>query len=468
MNIQRSIFLFFLSFIGTLMFADNTICSDEIFIRRATIASTGRLPQSVRVKEFLASKDRDKREQLIDELLDSEAYVDYITMRWGDILRIKSEFPSNLWPNGVQAYNRWIRNYIANNSSYDVFVKDLLLSKGSNYKMPAVNFYRAFPLRNSEMYFKNINLLFLGSREYDKEGHKFFSQIKFKSTKEWKEEIIFLEYNTSLKSQKIHLPNGKTVILEPDKDWRIDYVEWLVSKENRRFAEVMVNRVYSWLLGKGIVNEPDNWSENNLPSNPVLLENLTNEFIASGFDLKNLFSVILSSANFQNAINFEPYRLHAEVLVDALADVTGNSDSYRSRVPEPFTFYPEGTRSINLGDASVSSPTLELFGRPSRDVSLENQRNTTLTDRQVLYLLNSSDLERKIRKSPQIIRILESTKTINELCNEISLMALSRFPTKEEIQIYKSYSEKNKLTRRDFACDLLWMIINSNEFLYQH
>lgn len=446
--------------------AENT-CSDAVFLRRATIATTGRLPLPEKAKQFLKSTQPDKRKLLVDELLSSEAHANYLCMRWGDILRIKSEFPSNLWPNGVQAYNRWVLGHIVNNTPYNVFVKELLVSKGSNFRMPAVNFYRAFPAKTPANFSKNIQLIFLGNRKTDTSSEVFFSQLKFKNTKEWKEEIVYVDYEKDGLTQSANLPDRTSVFLSPGTDWRETYVNWLTSTSNRRFAEVMVNRLWAWMLGKGIVNEPDDWGSHNPPANPELLNKLTNEFIASGYDVRKLLKSIVLSDQFQSAA-FEPQRLLAEVLVDALADVTGLSDSYRSRVPEPFSFYPDGTRSVDLGDATVSSSSLELFGRSSRDVSLESQHTNKLTDRQVLYLLNSSELELKIRKSPKLKQICENTQTLPDLCNEISYLAVGRPATENEIKLFTDYSEKNRLNRRDFATDLLWMYLNSSEFLYQH
>ena len=464
----KIITLFLLFIYSSVLWGVETLCSDAVFLRRTSIAVTGRLPHPEKVKQFLSSSQTNKRQVFIEELLESEAYISYMTMRWGDILRIKSEFPSNLWPNGVQAYNRWLYAHISNNTPYNIFVQELLLSKGSNFRSPAVNFYRAFPVRNERVFYKNINILFLGKRKCDDDGSLFFSQIKFKSTKEWKEEIIFIDYQKDGLKQSVNLPDKTSVFLTTGTDWREIYINWLISKKNKQFAAVMVNRLYSWIMGKGLVDEPDDWGNHNPPSNPELLNNLTNEFITSGFDTKKIIKTLLNSAYFQSANDFEPTRLQAEVLVDALADLTGISDGYRSRVPEPFTFYPDGTRSVDLGDATVSSSALELFGRSSRDVSLESQHITTLTDRQILYLLNSSELEQKIRKSPRLKQIVESAKTIDELCNELSYMTLSRKVTDNELQLFKIYSEKNKLNRRELATDLLWLYVNSSEFLYQH
>jgi len=458
------------SFLGTMAANESNydICSDAVFLRRASIAVTGRLPKPEKVKAFLSSTATEKRSKIIDELLDSEAYVQYMTMRWGDILRIKSEFPSNLWPNGVQAYNRWIYENINADKPYNVFVKELLLSTGSNFREPAVNFYRAFPTRTPQIFYNNINLLFLGKRVSDTEGSVFFSQLKFKSTKEWKEEIIYLDYQNNAITQSANLPDKTSVFLKPGTDWRAAYLNWLTSSQNNQFAAVMVNRMWTWLMGKGFVNESDNWGTHNPPTNPKLLNQLTKDFVQSNYNTKLLVKNILNSTEFQSAQHYESHRLLAEVLVDALSDITGIWDSYRSRVPEPFTFYPVGTRSVELGDATVSSSILDLFGRTSRDVSLENQHATDINDRQVLYLLNSTNLEQTIRKSPRIKQLVDNTKTVTELCHEISCLILGRYATEIELKLFNSYFDKNKLTRKDFAADLAWMYINSTEFLYQH
>lgn len=187
------------------------------------------------------------------ELLDSELYLKYMQMHWGDILRIKSEFPSNLWPNGVQAYNRWIYEQLLHNVPYNKMISDLLLSEGSNFRAPAVNFYRGFQKRTPENFYNNINLLFLGNRKCIDNGYLCFSQVKFKSTKEWKEEIIYLDIHREVPEERIVLSDGTLLTLRTDTDWRKEYVSWLTSSGNRRFAEVMVNRMWYWVFGKGIV-----------------------------------------------------------------------------------------------------------------------------------------------------------------------------------------------------------------------
>ncbi len=447
-------------------------CRDEVFLRRAYLTVTGALPTQQACKKFLDSDNSRKREVLIDQLIESELGLRYMQMRWGDILRIKSEFPSNLWPNGVQAYNRWVYEQLLNNVPYDKMVRDLLLSEGSNFRSPAANFYRGFQKRSPENFYANINLLFLGNRNCTDNGHLCFSQIKFKSTKEWKEEIIYIDYYKALPGDKVVLADGTPLTLRADSDWREEYVNWLTSPTNRRFAEVLVNRMWYWVFGKGLVHEPDDWREDNKPSNPQLLNELTDYFLKSKFDIRALMKRILMSKEFNSKTApegfYEPQRLPAEVIVDAIATATGKWATYSSRVPEPFTFYPPHTRATHLGDATVSSTQLELFGKVSRDVSLESQRNNAITARQLLYLMNSSELEKSIRKSPVLKKICEQNTSVPSLANAITLRVLSRLATQHEIDLYKEYMQQNEMTLRELAFDIMWMQINSNEFLYNH
>ncbi|MBE6192492.1 MAG: DUF1553 domain-containing protein [Rikenellaceae bacterium] len=466
---KRAFLLVFVCLIFSKVKADSSVkCPDEVFLRRAYLTVTGALPTPPQCVEFLDDNNPNKREQLIDHLITSELGLKYMQMRWGDILRIKSEFPSNLWPNGVQAYNRWIYEQLMNNVPYDKMVRGLLLSAGSNFRAPAANFYRGFQKRSAKNFYDNINLLFLGNRECTDNGHICFSQIKFKSTKEWKEEIVYLDIHKRVPQLEVELDDTTILKLRADSDWRETYVNWLTSSDNRRFAEVMANRMWFWVFGRGIVHEPDDWRYDNKPSNPELLNELTDYFIASKFDMRALLKRILMSEQFNSADGFTPQRLPAEVIVDAIASVTGIWSTYTSRVPEPFTVYPPRTRSTHLGDATVSSSELELFGKVSRDVSLESQRNNSITSRQLLYLMNSSVLESRIRKSPILQRIYVNSANIEQLASSITLLVLSRRATKQEVAMYSDYMAKNNLPLIEVAIDIMWMQINSNEFLYNH
>ncbi|MFR9560338.1 MAG: DUF1553 domain-containing protein, partial [Rikenellaceae bacterium] len=405
---------------------------------------------------------------LIDELLQSDGYVRYMQMRWGDILRIKSEFPSNLWPNGVQAYNQWLYHHIMRNTPYNDMVRDLLISTGSNFKEPEVNFYRAFLKRTPEAIYENINLLFLGQRSCADNGYECFSQLKYKSTKEWKEEIIYLDINNSRPVPAVTLADGTSLKLSPRSDWRVAYVDWLTS--NEQFAGVMVNRAWYWIFGRGLVDEPDDWRADNRPSEPKLLEHLTAYFIKSGYDIKALMRYILTSDSYgaeaEYGSLFEPRRLPAEVIVDGLADVTGFSDTYQSRVPEPFTYYPPKSRSRDIGDATVSSSALELFGKPSRDVSLESQRNNSITSRQLLYLMNSSALESQIRRSQLAVSMKNKKLTPQAITDKVMLNTLARRATAQEVAMFEEYAKQSGVSFEQIIPDIIWVAINSNEFLY--
>jgi hypothetical protein len=230
--------------------------------------------------------------------------------------------------------------------------------------------------------------------------------------------------------------------------------------------------MWFWVFGKGIVHEPDDWREDNKPSDPALLKSLTDYFVQNNFNMRKLLKKMLMSEQFHSKMapegTYVPQRLPAEVIVDALASITGKWATYMSRVPEPFTYYPPQTRSTHLGDATVSSSELELFGKVSRDVSLESQRNNSITSRQLLYLMNSSELERRIRMSGSLQQAYLNSEGFDDLVNNLTLRVLSRRATESEIKLYKEYMEKNKMSLMDVAIDIIWMQMNSNEFLYNH
>jgi len=209
---------------------------------------------------------------------------------------------------------------------------------------------------------------------------------------------------------------------------------------------------------------------------------LEKELIAGKYDLKQLYRLILNSQTYQlssvpksdkpeAAANFAHYplrRLEAEVLIDALNQITGSTEKYSSAIPEPFTFIPEDQRSIALPDGSISSSFLELFGRPPRDTGLESERNNRITAAQRLHLLNSSHVQRKIEQSQMIKYQTESKKTLREMAAGMYLGILSRFPTEEELKAVDAYSQTGKVRMREAAVDLAWALINSAEFLYRH
>ncbi len=478
-------------------------CSDCVFVRRAYLDVTGTLPTAEQARAFIEDADTNhKRHKLIDQLMQRDEFADYWAMRWGDILRIKAEFPINLWPNAAQAYHRWVRSSIAQNKSYDQFARELLTSSGSNFRVGPVNYYRALQNKTPEAIATAVALTFMGARADSwPEGRLagmavFFSQIGYKPTREWKEECVFWDPNhvspadgdaaktsevSSSKPLTAMFPDGTKITLPPDQDPREVFADWLITPENTWFTRSIVNRIWAWLLGRGIVQEPDDIRDDNPPSNPQLLAYLEKELVASHYDLRYLYRLILTSETYQFSsmprfkdarvlANFASYplrRLEAEVLIDAINEITGTADLYTSAIPEPFTYIPAGQPAIALADGSITSPFLALFGRSARATGMENERDNKLDSAQWLHLLNSSHIQTKLERGPKLKAITSARGTQNEIVEQLYLTILSRFPTEEELLKVSELSGKRRL-RRDQWIDLSWALINSTEFLFRH
>ena len=467
------------------------ICSDAVFVRRVYLDTTGTLPTGVEARDFILDRNPSKREVLIDRLLRSDEFADYWTMKWGDLLRIKAEFPINLWPNAAQSYHRWVHDAIRDNKSYDAFARALLTASGSNFEDPPVNFYRAMQSRNPAGIAQTVALTFLGERADNWPTNDlaslavFFANVGYKSTAEWKEEIVYFNPASTnagaLNGSPVNavFPDGNAVKLSPDQDPRAVFADWLV--KDPQFARSLVNRTWDWLLGRGIVQEPDDFRADNPPGNPQLLEFLGKHFVSSGYDFKDLVRLILNSHTYQlaaipagnnaeTAANFGSYslrRLDAEVLIDALDQITGTNESYSSAIPEPYTFIPDNLRSIALPDGSISSSFLDLFGRPPRDTGLESERNDHITAAQKLYLLNSSQMQRKIEQCRMIEFQSSSNRAPADVAMGVYLGVLSRFPTAEEVVTVQDYF-KSGISKRQAVVDITWALLNSTEFLYRH
>ncbi len=467
-------------------------CSDAVFLRRVYLDLIGTLPTEDEVREFLADSSPDKRERVIESLFDRREFADFWTLRWGDLLRIKSEFPINLWPNAVQAYARWLWAAIAENMPYDEFARELLTSSGSNFRVPPVNFYRAVPDRSPKGLAIAVALTFMGCRadrwppEKLEQMAVFFSQVSYKKTGEWKEEIVLwdpihaaAEQGRPLPTRAV-LPDGTEVPLPPDKDPREVFADWLIRPGNPWFAKVVVNRIWAWLLGRGIVHEPDDFRPDNPPVIPELLDYLAKELVDSGFNLRHIYKLICNSQTYQlspiprsshpdAARYFAWYplrRLEAEVLIDAINQITGTAEDYWSMIPEPFTIVPEWERSISLADASITSTFLELFGRPPRDTGYFSERINRLTAGQRLHLLNSSHILRKIQQGPGLA-FARSASNPREAIERLYLRILSRYPTAEEMAEARNLAGSSFRRTVDLT-DLAWALINSSEFLYRH
>jgi len=480
------------------------LCSDDKFIRRVYLDVIGTLPTADEARAFLSDSEPQKRGNLIDGLLDRKEFVDFWALKWGDLLRIKSEYPHNLWPKAAQTYYRWLRESLAQNKPYDQFARELLTSSGSNFRRGAVNFFRAVPQKDPQTIAEGVALVFMGARvgcarchghpeeswglEDDLGLAAFFAQMAYKETKEWKEEIVYVNPKQVLYhpvTREVVNPKflgGEVVELDPQEDPRARFAQWLTSPENPWFARNVVNRIWFWLLGRGIVHEPDDLRPTNPPENPELLEYLEEELVGQNYDLKHVYRLILNSRTYQlsskpnewnqkDVAHFSRYqikRLGAEQLLDAVSQVTETGETFSSIVPAPTITLPPGYWARQLSDANIEHPFLELFGRPARDTPYESERSREVSMRQVLYFINSSELQGKVANSPWIQRLVEEGKSDPEIIEEIYLAALSRLPKEEETQKLTDYMAQNKDSRLEAIQDLVWAILNTKEFMFNH
>ena len=465
-------------------------CSDAVFLRRVYLDVIGTLPTAEEAKSFLDNPAPNKRAVLIEQLLARDEFGEYWGMKWADALRVKAEFPVNLWPNAAQAYDRWIRTSIKQNMPYSRFAWELLTANGSNFRVPQVNFYRSAGGRDPKVIVRAVAQTFMGEHAERWPMMKmagmaaFFSQIGFKSTGEWKEEIVWfsgMDESHGAK-QEAKLPDGTIPEIPEGQDPREVFATWLISSKNSPFAQNAVNRIWFWLLGRGIIQEPDDSRPDNPPSNPELLKYLAQELVTAHYDLKHIYRLILNSNTYQlscipasnNAAaeaNFAYYpvrRLDAEVMIDAINQITNSKDEYSSMIPEPFTWVPDDIRSISLPDGSISSAFLDLFGRPPRDTGLLSERTNRPTAAQRLHLLNSSHILDKINRSIKLRILFPSGPPTKEGITPIYLTILSRYPTDEEVQTVKTYSETGEARNAQVFFDLSWALINNTEFLYRH
>jgi uncharacterized protein DUF1553/uncharacterized protein DUF1549 len=494
-------------------------CSDAVFVRRAYLDVIGTLPTAQEARKFIKDTAKDKRHALIDSLMERSEFADYWSMRWGDILRIKAEFPINLWPNAAQAYHRWVRASIVENKPYDQFAREMITSSGSNFRVGPVNFYRAIQNRTPDAIATAVALTFMGARAESWPEDRlpgmavFFSQIGYKPTSEWKEENVFWDplhaaaiagnvapgqaaidpsSKPAAASDKAEsaappgplsavFPDGTKIQLPPNQDPREIFADWLITPDNPWFTRAIVNRVWAWIMGRGIVHEPDDICDDNPPASPELLAYLEKELVESKYDLRHLYRLILTSDTYQFSsvphfnspeaeANFATYplrRLDAEILIDSINQITGTTDLYTSAIPEPFTYIPKDLPAIAVADGSITSSFLALFGRSARATGMQNERDNELVPAQWLHMLNSSHIQLKLQRGPKLKALFGSGKKPDKIVEELYLTILSRFPTPQELKTVIEYVKSSK-AKGQAALDIAWSLINSTEFLHRH
>ncbi len=483
------------------------VCDDATFLRRVTLDIGGRLPTEEETREFLADTATDKRERLIDRLLRSPSYADFFANKWTSLLKNRRDVASDITSNF--AFHAWIRDSLLANKPYDQIVRELLAATGTVIANPAVAWYKR--VKEPKEQLEDVAQLFLGVRMQCAQCHHhpferwsqddyygfaaFFSQVGRKPSGVQGEDLIFHKRGVA---QSQNVKTGLMVRpaalgddvgeIPPDHDPRLRLADWMSSAENPFFAKAVVNRYWKHFFKRGLIEPEDDIRDTNPPTNPELLEALEKHFVSSKFDLKELVRVITQSSAYQlsaipnehnvadqqNYSRYYPRRMQAEVLLDSIDDLSGARTSFAN--------LPVGTRAVALPDNSYNnaSPLLRVFGRPESTSVCECERRESASLAQSLHLINAADVKAKLATSGgRADRLSKAEKSAKEKISELYLAAFSRQPRPEELDTALAYLAESrydangkpidpKIVARDNFQDLLWALINSKEFLFNH
>lgn len=469
---------------------------DSEFLRRAYLDLTGELPPPGAVRRFLADRDPGKRTRLINDLLDSPEFVDWWTMKWTDRLGCNRRFVGKV---GAYKYHEWIREAIADNMPEDEFARAVLTGRGGNYEHPPASFYRR--LRDPAASGEEVAQLFLGvrlqcARCHNHPGERwtqddyyglaaFFARVRYKEgpyyvEKYDKEETVYADHTGEVIQPRTGLPvppkflGGAVPEIGAREDRREILARWLTAPENPFFSKAAVNRIWYHLFGRGIVEPVDDMRSTNPPSNDGLLEALADDFAKHHFDRKYMIRTIMCSRAYQlgsettlSNADDEKYFSHARVRLLA-AEAMLNAVCEASGAAEKFPGFPLGTSAAALPDGEFKHPFLEAFGRPARAMSCECERGSDTNLCQALELVGGRVVEDKIHDSSgRVARLLASGRPTGDVVDELFLATLSRYPTPPERQFLIGRLGKAKDRRRAVE-DVLWALINHQEFLFQH
>jgi hypothetical protein len=493
----------------TLRILPSLPCSDSVFLRRVYLDVLGVLPTAEEARDFLNDPRPDKRARLIDRLLERPEFADFWALKWSDLLRNEEKV---LDRKGVQAFHQWIRQSIAAGKPLNEFAREVIAARGSTYAEPAANFYRA--LRDPYSRAEATAQVFLGIRMQCAKCHNhpfdrwtqddyhslaaFFARVQYRILENNRrdrfdkhefdgEQIVWLDRQSELKHPRTGenlrplFPGAETPPLAPDADRLQALADWIARPDNPFFARAQVNRVWYHLMGRGIVEPNDDFRTSNPPANGPLLEALTADFVAHGFNLRHLIRTIVNSQTYQlSAVPNETNRedesnfshtlvrpVQAEVLLDALAQVTG--------VPVRFNGYPLGVRAGQLPGVKAlrdreARPTegerfLKAFGKPDRLLTCECERSTDTTLGQAFQMITGGLLNQMLAEEDNRIgRLLKAGRSNEEIIEEFYLTALSRPPTAQEKQEAIAFIERSA-DRRAAIEDVVWGLVNAKEFL---
>jgi hypothetical protein len=474
------------------------LCSDSEFVRRSSLDCIGKLPSAEQTRVFLADKSPDKRSRWIQSLLSDPNYADHWAVKWGDLIRPN---PYRVGVKPVFLLDQWLRGAFRANMPYDTMVRALLTAQGSSHKHGPVAILRdkREPVEAASF----VSQIFLGVRMECAKCHHhpsekwsqedcyqlaaFFGKMRSRGQGisapiSGEAEVWWYDPNGKGVTHPItdapmtpRVPDGPELPYQPGVDPRSVLVDWMVHPENPFFARAIVNRVWNELLGRGIVEPVDDFRISNPPSNPELLDWLATDFIRHRFDLRHLLRTILESAAYQRSSlpnesnladqrNFAKAvrrRLPAEVLLDAVGDFTGVRDT--------LTGLAQNSRAIQTWNHKLSSDFMDAFGRPnsSLECPCERERKPTLV--QSLHLMNSPQLQAKL-SAPKgnASSWATAAHSAEETVREMYLRAFSREPEPSELEACVAHLNQPGNTRAEAVQDLLWTLINTAEFVFNH
>ncbi|MEX0716441.1 MAG: DUF1549 and DUF1553 domain-containing protein [Planctomycetaceae bacterium] len=472
------------------------LCDDATFIRRVSLDIAGRIPTAEEVGAFLADTAADKREKLVDKLLDSPEYADYFANKWNLVLRNKKN--RNAQSGGTYAFYEWIWSSIYDNKPYDQFVREILTASGDETSSPPVVWFRQ--VAQTEEQVEDAAQLFLGMRIQCARCHHhpfekwsqddyyglaaFFSRIGKKNKPgENRSDVQRIFHNEGKATAKNPRSNadlvpvglgGAPMDIPADRDPRHYLADWMAAKDNPFFAHSLANRYWKHFFSRGIVEPEDDMRATNPPTNPELLDALAARFIESGFDMKDLIRSICNSSTYQlsslpndfnvrdkqNFSRYYPKRLPAEVLYDAFHQVTGTSENFNG--------LPAGTTAVQLPDPTLGPYFLKVFGQPQGDTACECERSPDANLAQSLHLLNSNEVQTKVSQGRAARFASDKSRTPEDKIRELYLWAYSRPPSEEELGIATAHIAKHEAEPKVAYEDIVWALVNTKEFLFNH
>lgn len=486
-------------------------CDEATFLRRAFLDTIGRLPSPEEVRGYLADRSPAKKERLVELLLARPEFVDYWAYKWSDVLLVSG---AKLRPAAVDAYSRWIRDRVAENVPWDRFVREIVTSRGSSVENGATNFFAVH--QDPETVAENVAQAFLSlsincakchnhplEKWTNDQYYAFANLFARVRAKGWGGEVrdgdgvrtLFVESRGDLLQPKTGKPqppaplDGEPLPMDDAGDRRTALARWLTSPDNPYFTRAIVNRVWANFFGLGLVEPVDDLRATNPASDEKLLAALCDFTQERGYDLKPLMRLILLSDTYARSstplpenrddrrwfARAYPKRLMAEVLADAIADVTGLHDRYAEIVradgsTEKVTGYDADTRALELRDSTVKNAFLDTFGRNAREITCECERSSQPSLVQVLHLSNGTTLNDKLAaKAGRITQILATDPTPQQLVDDAWVRVLSRMPTDAERKPFEEMlAAATPEEKRQIVEDTYWALLTSREFLFRH